>query len=140
MEGAMKMSEVPQDRGMIVDDNLKEICYAVDDDGSIVLAKSAGWDPKNVANDQAWELIKEQVLETVEKIKAGKRSPLAYHMVRHQMGLGLLAEYVGYNRLRVWCHLKPTGFKRLKPDQLKRYADVLNMDVADLSMVPGIEG
>jgi len=139
MEGAMKISEVPQDRGMIVDDELKEICYAVDDDGSFVLAKSAGWDPKNVANDQAWELIKEQILETVDKIKTGKLSPLAYHMVRNQMGLGLLAKYVGYNRLRVWRHLKPAGFKRLKPDQLKRYADILNTDVADLSMVPEIE-
>ena len=135
----MKISEVPQDRGMIVDDELKEICYAVDDNGSFVLAKSAGWDPKNVANDQAWELIKEQVLETVEKIKAGKLSPLAYHMVRNQMDLGLLAKYVGYNRLRVWRHLKPTGFKRLKPGQLRRYADVLNMDVADLSKVPETE-
>jgi hypothetical protein len=139
MEGAMKISEVPQDRGMIVDDELKEICYAVDDDGSFVLAKSAGWDPKNVANDQAWELIKEQILETVDKIKTGKLSPLAYHMVRNQMGLGLLAKYVGYNRLRVWRHLKPAGFKRLKPVQLKRYADILNTDVADLSMVPEIE-
>ena len=136
LEGAMKISEVPQDRGMIVDDQLKEICYAVDDDGAFVLAKSAGWDPKNVANDQAWELIKEQIQEALSKIKAGKLSPLAFHMVRNQMGLSLLAKYVGYNRVRVWRHLRPAGFRRLKPDQLQRYADVFNLDVADIDTVP----
>ncbi len=132
----MKISEVPQDRGMIDEDRLKEVCYAVDEDGSFVMAESAGWEPKNIANDQAWDIIKEQVAETIVKIKAGKLSPLAYHMVRNQMGLGLLAKYAGINRLRVWRHLKPAGFKRLKPDQLKRYAEIFNISVADLENVP----
>jgi hypothetical protein len=136
VEDAMKLSEVPQDRGMIDEYQLKEVCYAVDDDGSFVLAESAGWEPKNIANDQAWDLINEQVKVTLEKIKSGKLSPLAYHMVRNQMGLGLLAKYVGLNRLRVWRHLKPAGFKRLKPDQLKRYAEIFGIDVADLTKIP----
>lgn len=132
----MKLSEVPQDRGMIDEDQLKEVCYAVDEDGSFVLAESAGWEPKNIANDQAWDLIHEQVVETLEKIKSGKLSPLAYHMVRNQMELGLLAKYAGLNRLRVWRHLKPAGFKRLKRQQLKRYAKIFGIDVADLTKVP----
>lgn len=135
----MKISEVPQDRGMI-QGQLKEICYAVDENGAFVLAKSAGWEPKNIANDQAWELIKEQVKDTVAKINAGKLSPLAYHMVRNLMGVGLLAKYVGYSRLRVWRHLRPTGFRRLKPAQLKRYADIFAMDVQDLSRIPAADG
>jgi hypothetical protein len=121
---------------MIDEDRLKEVCYAVGEDGSFVLAESAGWEPKNVANDQAWDLIHEQVEETLEKIKSGKRSPLAYHMVRNQMGPGLLAKYAGLNRLRVWRHLKPAGFKRLKPQQLKRYAKIFGIDVANLAKVP----
>jgi DNA-binding phage protein len=121
---------------MIDEDRLKEVCYAVDEDGSFVLAESAGWDPKNIANDQAWDLIHEQVKETLEKIKSGKLSPLAYHMVRNQMGLGLLAKYAGLNRLRVWRHLKPAGFKRLKRQQLKRYAKIFGIDVADLAKIP----
>jgi DNA-binding phage protein len=121
---------------MIDEDRLKEVCYAVDEDGSFVLAESAGWDPKNIANDQAWDLINEQVKETLEKIKSGKLSPLAYHMVRNQMGLGLLAKYAGLNRLRVWRHLKPAGFKRLKRQQLKRYAKIFGIDVADLAKIP----
>jgi hypothetical protein len=121
---------------MIDEDRLKEVCYAVDEDGSFVLAESAGWEPKNIANDQAWDLIHEQVKETLKKIESGKLSPLAYHMVRNQMGPGLLAKYAGFNRLRVWCHLKPAGFKRLKPEQLKRYARIFGIDVAALAKVP----
>lgn len=132
----MKLSEVPQDRGMIDEDRLKEVCYAVDEDGSFVLAKSAGWEPKNIANDQAWDLINEQVKKTIAKIKSGKLSPLAYHMVRNQMGLGLLAKYIGFNRLRVWRHLKPAGFKRLKSEQVKRYAEIFGICVADLAKIP----
>jgi hypothetical protein len=136
VENAMKLSDVPQDRGMIDQERIKEVCYAVDEDGSFVLAKSAGWEPKNIANDQAWDLINEQINETLEKIKSGKLSPLAYHMVRNQMGLGLLAKYAGFNLLRVWLHLKPAGFKRLKPAQLKRYAEIFGIDIADLAKIP----
>jgi hypothetical protein len=132
----MKLSEVPQDRGMIDQKRLKEVCYAVDEEGSFVLAQSAGWEPKNIANDLAWDLIHEQVQKTLEKIKAGKLSPLAYHMECNQMGPGLLAKYAGFSRLRVRRHLKPAGFKRLKPDQLNRYAEIFGIEVADLAKIP----
>jgi len=52
----MKIKEVPQERGTI-SDNFHEVCYAVDDDGHYVLTDSAGWEPKNIANNQAWEVI-----------------------------------------------------------------------------------
>jgi hypothetical protein len=131
----MKIKEVPQDRGMISDDR-REICYAVGDDGRYVLAESAGWEVKNIANDQAWGLIKEQVAATLKKIEAGKLSPLAFHMVNHQMTVGLLAKYARINRWRVKRHLKPRVFKKLKPSVLKRYADVFEMDVTQLSETP----
>ena len=37
----MKISEVPQDRGMMTDD-VHEVCYALDKDGRYVLAASSG--------------------------------------------------------------------------------------------------
>ena len=132
----MKLDEVPQDRGMI-DREVSEICYAVDDQGRYVLAPSAGWDPKNVANDQAWDLIKAQIESTLQKVRAGRLSPLAYHMVCHQMTPGLLARYAGFSRWRVWLHLRPRGFQRLSPGMLERYADALDMEVAALQSVPG---
>ena len=56
----MKIDQVPQDQGMI-DGDRHEVCYAVNKQGRYVLVQSAGWEPKNVVNDQAWELIKEKV-------------------------------------------------------------------------------
>lgn len=131
----MKMADVPQDRGMITG-RRHEICYAVDEHGRYVLAPSSGWEPKNLANSQAWDLIREQVQATLNKVKAGKLSPLAFHMVNNQMTMGLLAKYVRYSRWRVWLHLRPKGFNRLTPPMLKRYADVFEIDVAALTKMP----
>ena len=136
--------------GMIDTETLREICYAVDEEGRYVLTPSAGWEPKNIANDQAWEMIRGQVSRTrLRKSRSGKLSPLAYHMARHQMTLGLLAKYVGYSRFRVWQHLKPPGFGRLTADILRKYADVFEVIagridagagcmIASLAMAPSV--
>lgn len=131
----MKVRDVPQQPGMITDGR-REICYAVDDDGNYVLTGSAGWEPKNIANDQAWEIIRKQVHETVRKIRTGKLSPLAFYMVSNQMTPALLARYVGLNRWRVQRHLKPSVFNRLKPQLLRRYADVFDVSVERLGNIP----
>jgi hypothetical protein len=131
----MKIEDVPQDQGMI-DGNRHEICYAVDAQGRYVLRPSRGWEPKNVANRQAWELIREEVEATLAKIRAGKLSPLAYHMVRNQMSVGLLAKYVPYSRLRVRWHLRPAVFQRLTPEELKPYADLFEVAPEALKKVP----
>ena len=134
----MKIEDVPQDKGMI-DDDRREICYAVDDDGRYVLSSSRGWEPKNVVNRQAWDLVRKDVAATLAKVRDGKLSPLAYHMARNQMNVGLLSKYVPYGRLRVWWHLRPKVFERLPPGMLKPYADLFEVDPADLKAVPDHE-
>lgn len=131
----MKIDEVPQDRGMMGED-IFEVCYAVDKDGRYQLTPSVGWEPKNVTNDQAWELLDEKVQEAFKNITAGRWSPLAYHMARNQMNVGLLASYMGMNRWRVRRHLKPAVFNKLKPAVLKQYADILGISVETLLAVP----
>ena len=135
----MKLDQVPQDQGMI-DDDRSEICYAVDKQGRYVLASSKGWEPKNIVNDQAWDLIKGEMSAALAKIRAGKLSPLAYHMARNQMNIGLLAKYVPYTRLRVWWHLRPGVFARLASDLLQPYADLFDMTVDQLKTIPEAEG
>jgi hypothetical protein len=133
----MKIDEVPQDRGMI-NDHRREVCYAVDESGNYVLAGSAGWEPKNIANRQAWELIDEAAAAALEKVHRGQASPLAYHMANHQMSVGLLAKYAGLSRLKVWLHAKPGPFGRLDAGTLKRYADVFGIDVQEMKKVPAV--
>jgi hypothetical protein len=131
----MKIDDVPQDRGMISDDR-REICYAVDEDDRYVLAQSAGWEAKNIANDQAWKIIRQQVADTLEKIEAGELSPLAFHMVKNQMNVGLLAKYVRIHQWRVKRHLKPKVFNKLKPSVLNKYAEIFEIGVEQLSEIP----
>jgi hypothetical protein len=95
-----------------------------------------GWEPKNIANQQAWELIRKEISSEIEQIRAGKRSPLAYHMARNLMNVGLLASYAGLSRWRVRRHLKPAGFRRLDRDMLKRYADIFGISPEALQKFP----
>jgi hypothetical protein len=130
----MKEKDVPQDYGMGEDQS--EICYAVNDDGQYVLAPSLGWAPKNIANAQAWHVIEAEVAHVLERVRAGKASPLAYHMAKHQMNVALLGKYVGMFRWRVRRHLKPSGFKALTSDLLQRYADVFGISLQELTQAP----
>lgn len=121
---------------MIDQESMREICYAVDGEGSYTLAQSAGWEPKNIANDQAWEVVHRQVAATISKINAGKLSPLAYHMTRNQMTPGLLAKYARCSWISVRRHLKPSGFRALSVDMRKRYADIFEITVEALGTIP----
>ena len=126
----MLKKEVPQDKGIA--EGLEEVTYAVDDDGRYVLVPSTGWEPKNISNYQAWEIIASQIDTARRQVLANKLSPLAYHMARNLMDLPLLAQYMGIMRWRVKRHLKPKAFNKLKPEILERYAVLLKVTVDEL--------
>lgn len=130
----MRKKDVPQDNGM--NRGLKEIAYAVDEDGRYVKVPSLGWEPKNIANAQAWEVITEDVRTQIRLVRDGKRSPIAYHLARNLMTVGLLASYVHLPRWRVKRHLKPSVFNRLKPGIIQRYADLFRLTPEELHHIP----
>ena len=72
----------------------------------------------------------------MEGIRTGRQSPLAFHMAANQMNISLLAKYVRMNRWRVKRHLKAGVFKRLKPEILKRYADVFEITLEQFLQIP----
>ncbi|MEA1992550.1 MAG: hypothetical protein U9N58_10230 [Thermodesulfobacteriota bacterium] len=126
----MRKKNVPQDGGIL--GRWHEISYAIDDDGRYVLAPSVGWEPANIANKQAWELISKQVADVIKRIQAQELSPLAYYMVKNQMDTDLLAKYVRLSRWRVRRHLKPAVFRCLKVSILERYAKIFNVSAEQL--------
>lgn len=130
----MKLKDVPQDHGMSGD--LSEVCYAVDENGRYVVAPSLGWEPKNVANSQAWQEVERRTLEALARVRAGKASPLLFHMTRHQMSRGLLASYVGLFRWTVRRHLTPKGYAKMSQAQRRRYADLFELPVDALDRLP----
>ena len=134
----MRKENVPQDMGLA--GPMREVVYAVGEDGRYEAVASYGWDPKTVALSQAWDLILKELNAIRARVEAGELSPLAWHMTRHQMEPALLAKYVRINRWRIRLHLKAGPFRRLKPVLLERYAVALGIDVADLMTVPDDPG
>ena len=130
----MDKKDVPQDAGLF--GKWHGICYVTDETGKYTVEKSAGWEPVNIANGQAWEVIEEQINSILEKIKKGELSPLAYHMEKNLMDLSVLAQYAGYAKWRVKRHLKAKVFRRLSPAVLDRYARIFNMTREQLTEVP----
>ncbi len=127
----MEKDKVPQDEG-ITGGVTREVQYAVDKDGKYVKTFSKGWEAKNIVNELAWEDIQELVDEADEKIKVGKASPIMHFMAKNQMNVTLLADYVELSKWKVKKHLKPRGFKKLKPEQLENYAKVFNISADEL--------
>jgi len=130
----MQKDDVPQDEALF--DGMSEVCYAVDESGRYVLAESAGWEPANIANMQAWEVIHADIAKVQARVRAGELSPLAYHMVRHQMDAKLLAGYAGLFGWQVKRHMRPGPFAKLSPAQLQRYATILKTGVEELCRIP----
>lgn len=132
----MRVQDVPQDECLF--EGWREICYAVDDSGRYVSVPSAGWDPANIANIQAWEDIRAGLREAAGQARDGTMSPLLYHMRKHLMDSKLLAGYAGMAHWRVKRHLQPRVFHRLKPGVLERYARVFGLSVEELRTIPAI--
>ncbi|WP_321492096.1 hypothetical protein [uncultured Desulfobacter sp.] len=128
----MKIKDVPQHPG-ILEDYGHEVCYAVDAEGNYNLVPSIGWMPKNIANEQAWEVIEANISRAAESILRGNLSPLGYYMACHQMDIRLLAKYMGLYGWQVKRHLKPKVFSSLKPSLLEKYAGLFKVPVDDMT-------
>lgn len=133
----MIIKDVPQDDGL--NRGMSEITYAVDEKGRYTGVRSLGWEPKNIVNAQAWEVISDDLTAIAGRVRAGKQSPIAYHMAKHLMTVGLLASYVRLPRWRVKRHLKPSVFSRLKPEILQRYAEVFGLTPAQIRDIPEVD-
>ncbi|RYZ55230.1 MAG: hypothetical protein EOP49_03295 [Sphingobacteriales bacterium] len=129
----MNINEVPQDpKDFKEGEKLKKLVYATDKDGKYTGVNSAGWDAENFAMKQAWDAADEELAETVEAIKRGELSPLAFYMKKSLMDLSLLAKYAGKWQWQVKRHMKPSVFKDLPQDLLQTYANIFNITVPEL--------
>ncbi len=130
----MKKEDVPQHPGLGAGQT--EVKYAVDTDGNYALIQSCGWEAKTIALRQAWESIVDQLQQVLIEIKAGQKSPLAYHMIRNQMDVALLAQYSGIAKWRVKRHLNSEVFARLDDVVLTPYAKLFSIELSQLRTVP----
>ena len=131
----MKKKDVPQDDEGLLEGKLREICYAVDDDGKYVAVHSSGWIPKNAALQQAWVEVNNKIESIKDEVITGKLSPLAYHMEKNIMNVKLLSQYSGIPKRKVRRHMKPGHFNKLDSEALKKYASALNINTEELKTI-----
>ena len=132
----MKIEEVPQDdAGFLKEGKVRDVCYAVDEEGKYRQVLSVGWAPKNEAMQQAWDQIHLKAEKIRKKVLGGRLSPLAFHMEKGMMTVSLLAQYTGFSRMRVRKHLKPRGFSSASQTELETYAAALNITINQLITV-----
>ena len=132
----MKIEEVPQDLKYYKGSVLRDLNYAVDENGNYQVVMSDGWEPKNDALDVAWEEIDEQCQEVLERVRSGETSPLEYHMTKGLMTVELLSAYTPFSKRTIRKHLQPKNFEKLDSEALGIYADALRISVEELKSIP----
>lgn len=130
----MKAADVPQDDSVL--EGLRRACYAEDGEGRYVVVPSRGWEVERVVNEHANKALREALAETHKAVVAGRLSTLAYHMVRCQMDVRLLAANVGLYQWQVRRHLKPRIFSSLRSEMIHRYARALGITSDELARLP----
>jgi hypothetical protein len=129
----MKEKEVPQDNEGLLEDKLRELCYAVDEHGNYVTVHSSGWSPKNEALKQAWEEVHLKTEAARQSVMAGEKSILAYYIEKSIMDIKLLSQYTGISKRKIRKHLKPAAFIKLDHNTLQTYAEALKISVDELT-------
>jgi len=131
----MKKDEVPQDESNLASANIKDMVYAVDENGEYVTELSTGWAPKTIALDNAIHVIEERIEDAKKRVLENKTSPIEYYMEVHKMDLPILASYVGLWKWRVKRHFKPSVFEKLNNKILQKYADVFEISIEQLKNI-----
>ncbi|MAU71593.1 MAG: hypothetical protein CML04_05795 [Pseudozobellia sp.] len=131
----MKKKEVPQDKSQLQKANIKDMVYAVDENGNYVTELSTGWEPKTIALDNAMKEIEERVEDARQRVLNNETSPIEYYMELHKMDLPILASYVGLWQWKVKRHFKPSVFKKLSAKTLQKYAEVFEIGIDELQHI-----
>ena len=131
----MNIKEVPHDSKVFRNTVIRDVTSAVDDDGNYTSVITEGWGVKDDALDITWDEIGEKCEEIREKVLAGKLSPLAYHLEKNIMDIGLFSKYTGQTNRKIKQHLNPANFKKLDESVLNKYAEVLRISVDELKTV-----
>jgi len=123
----MNKEELPQDKGALVD-----LCYVKNKSGKYETQKSTGWEVKIAALDSAWDEVARRIDDARIEVSEGRMSPVYYYMEKNLMDVATLAAYVDFWSFTVKRHFKPSVFKNLSQNRLKKYAEVFEISVDEL--------
>jgi hypothetical protein len=134
----MKKEEIPQDGGALTK-LTKEVVYAVDNSGNYTTELSSGWEVKATALDVAWKDIEQRIEDARQKVLNNEASPILFFMELRLMDIGIVAAYTDFWKWTVKQHLKPSSFKKLSEQKLKKYAEAFNITVEELKTMKANE-
>lgn len=127
----MKKDEIPQDDGAL-GRITKEVTYVVGDDGKYETAQSTGWEVKTEALNVAWEEVNNKIETARQKVLNGEASPILYFMEKKIMDIAILSAYTGFWKWTIKRHLKPSVFRNLSKDKIKKYAELFEVSEKEL--------
>ncbi|MBP5455712.1 MAG: helix-turn-helix domain-containing protein [Paludibacteraceae bacterium] len=132
----MKVDEVPQDLKYFENTVLRDVAYAVDENGKYTSVISDGWSVKNDALELTMDGIYEECEEIRQRVLAGETSLLEYYAAKNIMDVDLLSDYTGISKRTIRKHFDPKVFSQLDRETLEKYADALRITVEQLTTIP----
>ncbi|MCQ2217187.1 MAG: hypothetical protein MJZ33_01730 [Paludibacteraceae bacterium] len=132
----MKVDEVPQDLKYFENTVMRDVAYAVDENGKYTSVISDGWSVKNDALELTMDGINEECEEIRQRVLAGETSLLEYYAAKNLMEVDLLSDYTGISKRNIRKHFDPKVFAQLDEKTLEKYADALRITVEQLTTIP----
>ncbi len=124
-----------KEKDLIVDcPSQQVILYAEKNDGTYGPVQTGSYTTGNHISEH-FKITDHLSGALLEKLRAGEISPVYFYMMMESLTIPELAARVRLSRRSVRRHLEPEGFRRLTIDTLKRYADVLNIPVANMFQI-----
>ncbi|MEI6766847.1 MAG: hypothetical protein WCM76_14555 [Bacteroidota bacterium] len=112
----------------------KMVLYAEKEDGTYGSVESGSYLIENLLDDFWYK--KRHLEQTLrQKLMKGEISPIHYFMVLEDLTPSELASRAGLGTGKVKKHLQMKHFENIKVSELKRYASVFNIPVANLFQV-----
>jgi transposase-like protein len=131
----MKKQDVPQDLYYFKDNVIRDLMYAVDENGQYTPVVSDGWSVKNDALGAVWDDIREECEKIHRRVLTKEIRPLAYHLKKSLQNVRLLSAYSGVPKRRKRKHLKYDEFMKSDAITLQKYADAMRITVEELKRV-----
>jgi transcriptional regulator with XRE-family HTH domain len=112
----------------------KYILYAEKNDGSYGTVEGGSYMIENDLDD-FWH--KKSHLEKTlrERLLKNEITAIYYFMVLEEMTIAELALRAGIRKGKVKCHLNPEKFKKIKVDELQKYARAFNIPIANFFQI-----
>ena len=131
----MDINNVPQDNSSTYSNNKKAI-YASDENGSVQVVGSTGWEAEEIVTKQALKDLLQSALDAYEEVKNGNKSTLYFHMYDIRMDLQVLADSTGFFKWTIKKDFNPNTFQKIKQKRLNIYAEAMGKSTNELTVLP----